>query len=133
MKRAYAGATLSHFVPKIEKTSILAKSHRPNLVWTFSGQGLRCCIHYWKKERTRFLQVWTSLDKFLQAWTSLDQFGTKTGLVRGEVHTTIPRPNPTRFFGFNPILDPKFGLSWVGLALRVEKRVQPGSNSGSTL
>ena len=82
MKRAYAGATLSHFVPKIEKTSILAKSHRPNLVWTFSGQGLRCCIHYWKKREhvftnlDKFRQLLIISDKFGQAWTSLDQFGT---------------------------------------------------------
>ena len=26
----------------------------------------------------------------------------------------VVRPNPTRFFGLNPILDPKFGLSRVG-------------------
>ena len=29
-------------------------------------------------------------------------------------------------FGLNPILDPKFGSSRVGLALRVKKRVQSG-------
>ena len=34
--------------------------------------------------------------------------------------------NPTRFFGLNPILDSKFGLSQVGLDLRVEKQVQLG-------
>ena len=32
----------------------------------------------------------------------------------------VVRPNPTRFFELNPILDPKFGLSQVGLALRVK-------------
>ena len=36
------------------------------------------------------------------------------------------RPNPTRFFGLNSILDQKFGLSLVELALRVKKRVQSG-------
>ena len=52
----------------------------------------------------------------------------------------IRRPNPTRFFGFNPILGPIFGFKRVGLALRIQKRVQSGrvdlkkgSNSGSTL
>jgi hypothetical protein len=38
----------------------------------------------------------------------------------------LVRPNPTHFFGLNLILDPKFGLSWVRLALRVVKRVQLG-------
>jgi hypothetical protein len=31
----------------------------------------------------------------------------------------VVRQNPTRFIGLNPILDPKFALSRVGLALRV--------------
>ena len=50
------------------------------------------------------------------------------------------QPNPNHFFGLNPILDPKFGLSRVGLALRVKQRVQSGriglkkgSNLGWTL
>ena len=38
----------------------------------------------------------------------------------------LVRPNLTRFFGLNPILDQKFGLSRVGLASnRVQIRVQP--------
>ena len=44
-------------------------------------------------------------------------------LLRG---CDLVRPNPTRFFGLNPILDPKFGLSRVGLALRLKNRVQSG-------
>ena len=40
------------------------------------------------------------------------------------VKTSAAKPDP--FFGLNPILDPKFGLSWVGLALRVKQRVQLG-------
>ena len=42
------------------------------------------------------------------------------------VSSLVVRPNPTRFFGLNLILDQKFGLSWVGLASnRVQIRVQP--------
>ena len=39
------------------------------------------------------------------------------------------------FFGFNPILGPLFGFKRVGLALRIQKRVdlKKGSNSGSIL
>ena len=47
-------------------------------------------------------------------------------LSKGSIMLQVVLPNPTRFFGLNPILDPKFGLSRVGLALRVEKRVQSG-------
>ena len=32
------------------------------------------------------------------------------------IPTSVAKPSP--FFGLNPILDPKFGLSQVGLALR---------------
>ena len=39
---------------------------------------------------------------------------------------TLVQPNPTRFFGFNPILGPIFGFKRVGLALRIQKRVQLG-------
>ena len=38
----------------------------------------------------------------------------------------LVQPNPTSFLGLNQILDPKFGLSQVGLASnRVQIRVQP--------
>ena len=43
---------------------------------------------------------------------------------------------PNCFFGLNPNLDTKFGLSWVKLVLRVKKWVQMGRvdiKKGSTL
>ena len=46
--------------------------------------------------------------------------------MKNSLDHKVVQPNPTRFFGLNPILDPKLGLSRVGLALRVEKRVQSG-------
>ena len=50
----------------------------------------------------------------------------KGSTVVGQMTFKVVRPNPTRFFGLNPTLDPKFGLSRVRLALRVKKRVQLG-------
>ena len=35
-------------------------------------------------------------------------------------------PNLTCFFELNPLLDPKLGLRWVGLGLRVKKKGQIG-------
>ena len=63
---------------------------------------------------------------------------TVTDTIKNDVYISAAKPDP--FFGLNPILDPKFGLNQVVLALRVEKWVQSGgvglkkgSNSGSTL
>ena len=41
------------------------------------------------------------------------------------VKTSAAKPDP--FFGLNPILDPKFGLSRVGFALTVKKMGPIGS------
>ena len=89
--------------------------------WEFDVTGVCLAIY------EIFQPSWKE-DQFLSKVTMIFVYLGKSGEFQMYkwVKIKLVQPKSTCFLGLNPILDQKFGMSWVKLALRVKKRVQSG-------